>query len=188
MMTQSLCTGAWNTFHRTINKEYSFRHVGSGRPSIGSLYRLSRSRSKSYRISGVPPFITSLTRKTSNTSLTQVQRFLSTFPGSSRSEFNMTVMSMSISSICQRGDVVVYLDNFTFPFTLWHNSFECLTGCLLFGLLFLVVSIVNFLSHHEESDLQRTIIFRAVLRSSSWSVSCSGVVVWNFCMSSSCKL
>jgi hypothetical protein len=26
-----------------------------------------------------------------------------------------------------------------------------------------------------------------VLRSSSWSVSCSGTVVWNFCMSSSCK-
>jgi hypothetical protein len=41
-------------------------------------------------------------------------------------------------------------------------SFECRTGCLLFGLLLLFVSIVNFLSQREESGLQRTIIFRVL--------------------------
>ncbi len=56
---------------------------------------------------------------------------------------------------CTRsGDVGVYLDNFTFPLTLCHTSFECRTGCLLFVLLLSRVSIVNFLSHHEESGLQ----------------------------------
>ncbi len=62
--------------------------------------------------------------------------------------------------VCTRsGDVGVYLDNCTFPLTLRHTSFECRTGCLLFGLLLLGVAIVNFLSHLEESDLQWTIIF-----------------------------
>jgi hypothetical protein len=56
----------------------------------------------------------------------------------------------------------VYLDNFTFPLTLWHYSFECHTGCLLFGLLLLFVSIINFLSYHEESGLLRTIVFRVL--------------------------
>ena len=32
----------------------------------------------------------------------------------------------------------------------------------MFGLLLLFVAIVNFLSHREESGLQRTIIFRAL--------------------------
>ncbi len=36
----------------------------------------------------------------------------------------------------------------------WQTSFECHTDCLLFVLLLDGVSIVNFLSHHEESGLQ----------------------------------
>ena len=56
---------------------------------------------------------------------------------------------------CTRsGDVGVYLDNFTFPLTLCHTSFEWHTDCLLFVLLLHGVSIVNFLSHREESGLQ----------------------------------
>jgi hypothetical protein len=34
MMKETLWTGVWNTFHRDMNKTYSLRHVGSGRPSI----------------------------------------------------------------------------------------------------------------------------------------------------------
>ncbi len=51
------------------------------------------------------------------------------------------------------GDVGVYLDNFTFPLTLCHTSFECRTDCLVFVLL-LGESILKFLSHREESGLQ----------------------------------
>jgi hypothetical protein len=58
---------------------------------------------------------------------------------------------------CTRGgDVGVYLDNFTFPLTLCHTSFEFRAGCLLFVLLLGGVSIVNFLSLREESGLQCT--------------------------------
>ncbi len=45
---------------------------------------------------------------------------------------------------------------------------------------------VHFLSQLEKSGLQWTIT-QIVLRSSSWSVSWSGGVVWNFYMSVSCK-
>jgi hypothetical protein len=43
----------------------------------------------------------------------------------------------SLLTCTRRGDVVVYLDNFTFLLAFWHNSFECQTGCLMFGLLIL---------------------------------------------------
>ncbi len=75
-----------------MNKTCSLRRVGSGRPSIGSLYNLSNPRH--------------------------------------------------------------YLDDFTLPLTVCHTSFECRTGCLVFVLLLDGVSIVNFLSHREESGLQ----------------------------------
>ncbi len=34
MMKQTLFTGVWNTFHRVMNKTYSLRRVGSGRPLV----------------------------------------------------------------------------------------------------------------------------------------------------------
>ncbi len=42
------------------------------------------------------------------------------------------------------------------------------------------------LSQPPECFLARS-VSEIALRSRSWSVSCSGAVVWNFCMSSSCK-
>ncbi len=54
----------------------------------------------------------------------------------------------------RRGDVGVNLDNFTFPLTLCHTSFECRTVWLLFVLLLGGESMVNFISHLEECGLQ----------------------------------
>ncbi len=52
--------------------------------------------------------------------------------------------AVGLLACTRNGDVGVYLDNFTFPFTLCHTLFECRTGYLLFVLLFGGESIVNF--------------------------------------------
>ncbi len=59
-------------------------------------------------------------------------------------------------------------DNFTFPLTPWHTWSEWHTDYLLFSLLLLGVATVDFLSHHEESGLHRTIIFLALHVANLW--------------------
>jgi hypothetical protein len=49
--------------------------------------------------------------------------------------------------------------------TVWHTSLEYHTRFLLFGLLFLGVPTVNFLSDHEESGLQCKTLQRSMFRS-----------------------
>jgi hypothetical protein len=74
MMKKALCTGVWNTFHRAM-----------------------KTRHRSYRIVGVP-----LSCRHWHVKLaTQAPRFLSTCPGTSRSEFNI-------------GELFFQLQEFTF--------------------------------------------------------------------------
>ncbi len=117
----------------------------------------------------------------------------------------------------RNGDVVVYLDNFTFPLVIWHNSFEWHTDCLLFSLFLLFVTIVNFLSHRERkltfSGLSSFVLSMLQTADShlclplpvTWQVMwhltakvlnlyvltkkrhLDGTVVWSIYMSSSCK-
>jgi hypothetical protein len=60
------------------------------------------------------------------------------------------------------GDVTVYLDNFTFLLPLCDTSFQSRTGNLVFGLLMVCVPLVIFVSHLNESDLLRPVIFLAL--------------------------
>ncbi len=112
---------------------------------------------------------------------------------------------------CTRtGDVVVYLDNFTFPLA---SDITCLsvslhtvnrfltfmfTTTVIWEVMWqMTVKVLNLyalpqkrhlgcsLSQPSDCFLTRTVV-EIVLRSSSWSVSCSGAVVWSFCMSSPC--
>ncbi len=62
--------------------------------------------------------------------------------------FQYSSSPVGLLTCTRRGDVVVYVDNFTFPLALWHTSFEWRTGCLLFGLLLLFVTIEIFLSQN----------------------------------------
>jgi hypothetical protein len=99
-----------NVFHRVMNKTWSLRRVGSERPSIGSLYNLSRPRHRSYRIAGV------------------------------------TLCRLSVGALMSLSISITSLSR-----SLWHNSFEWHTSCLLFGLLLLFVAIVN--SFHTTKNL-----------------------------------
>ncbi len=90
-------------------------------------------------------------------------------------------MSLSMSSICRSA----LCSDCKFPFTprrIWPSADYHLSCCKPLSHVY----VYHSLSQPPECFLTRSKA-EIVLRSSSWSVSCSGVVVWRFCMSSSCE-
>jgi hypothetical protein len=90
MRKQALCTGAWKVFHHNMNRTWTSLRIDSCRPSMSSLYSLSRPRHKLHRITGVSPCIPSpdwhgkLARRSDSTDA-----------GSSRSLWRHTSISVS---------------------------------------------------------------------------------------------
>ena len=89
-----------------------------------------------------------------------------------RASWTICLWLLGLLAWTRNGDVGVYLDNFTFPLAFWHTSFEWHTVCLLFGLLFLGVSIVYFLSRSYVTGLWKSWTSRVWSRRHTWDTLC----------------